>query len=73
MKWAIDLETEISNATGFDAGEQFTSEEEVRYYFTTDNLTGMFWFDEQPNQDQLDEWAAAVIESRWHCNWEVTS
>ena len=72
MKWAIDLETTISNVTGFDAGDMFTSEEEVRYYFTTDNLTGMF-AEDPPTQDTLDEWADAVTENRWHCNWEVTS
>ena len=68
MKWAMDLETEISNATGFDSGDKFTSKEQVRAYFTTDNLTGMF-AEDPPAQDTLDSWAESVIENCWHCDW----
>lgn len=62
MVWTRD---HIHEATGFDNGDLFTSEEQVRQYFTVQNITDMFG--ECPyTQDELDEMAEAVIANRWH-------
>ncbi len=62
----------ISARTGFDSGEEFTSEEQVREYFTEGNMRMMFRGsdpEELPAQDDLDEMAFQVIENRWHCRF----
>lgn len=55
----------ISDATGFDHGDEFTSEEQVREYFTVDNMRAMFG-ECAYTQDELDEMADAVIHNGWH-------
>lgn len=62
MLWTRD---QIHEATGFDNGDLFTSEAQVREYFTVQNVTDMFG--ECPcTQDELDEMAEAVTANRWH-------
>lgn len=56
---------DIHDATGFDSGDLFTSEEQVREYFTVENMRDMFG--ECPyTQEELDEMAEAVIRHGWH-------
>jgi len=66
----------ISETTGFDNGELFTSEEQVREYFTLTNIQACLGThidevcgDEDGNpltQEKLDEWADEVIDNHWH-------
>ena len=56
---------QISEATAFDQGDQFKSDEQVRAYFTVESLRSM-GFDEVPNRDTLDRMADDVIDNRWH-------
>ena len=56
---------EIHYATGFDNGDLFTSEEQVREYFTVENIQAMFG--ECPyTQAELAEMAETVITHGWH-------
>ena len=57
---------EISDGTGFDHGIKFTNEQEVRDYFTVENMKDMFSGDSAYTQDKLDEMAELVIDNRWH-------
>lgn len=62
MAWT---RAEIHYATGFDNGDLFQSEAQVRAYFTVGNMRDMFG--ECPyTQDELDEMAEAVIAHGWH-------
>jgi hypothetical protein len=74
--------TKINDTTGFATGDEFTSDEQVREYFTIESMRDMFggvWHDDdnQPargddngtihvSQNTLDTMAATVIENRWH-------
>lgn len=59
---------ELSEQTGFDLGEQFTSEAQVREYFTAENMIAMFGDDNaETDAETLDSYAYAVIRTRWHC------
>lgn len=68
-------EQQISDLTGFDTGDEFTSERQVRRYFTLENMRQMFtgFGQEGDNlaldldEDTLDSMADDVIENRWHC------
>lgn len=62
----IEERARISEATGFDAGDRFEDEAQVREYFTVAAWESMN--DEKCpfTQDDLDAMAAAVIEHRWH-------
>lgn len=55
----------ISQATGFDSGDEFTTEQQVREYFTVANMEAMFGECPQ-TQVELDAMADAAIEHRWH-------
>ena len=58
--------SEIHDATGFDNGDEFASEAQVREYFTAAEMEAMYG--ECPlTQADLDAMADAVIEHRWHC------
>jgi len=57
--------TQIRDATEFDSGDLFTSEEQVREYFTIENLRSMFG-ECSLTQDELDEMAEEVIRHGWH-------
>ena len=62
MVWSRDR---ISEATGFDRGDLFRSVEQVRDYFSVENMRNMFG--ECPyTQDELHAMAEAVIANRWH-------
>ena len=55
----------VSEATGFDQGDEFETEAQVREYFTVDNIRDMFG--ECPyTQEDLDLMAEAVIDGGWH-------
>lgn len=55
----------ISESTGFDCGDLFRDEEQVREYFTTDTIRA--WLDGCPYTPQaLAIMADAVIEHGWH-------
>jgi hypothetical protein len=56
---------EISEATRFDAGSEFTSEEEVREYFTAESMMQMGL--DPSNLDAM--MADDVINHRWHCTF----
>lgn len=57
---------EISAATGFDYGERFESDDQVREYFTVANILEMFGPDADTNEAELASMADDVIENRWH-------
>lgn len=62
MVWTRD---DISEMTGFDHGDLFQSEEQVREYFSIPNIEAMFG--SCPfTQEQLDEMAEEVIRHGWH-------
>ena len=59
----------VSEATGFDAGVEFTTEAQVRGYFTVANVGAMLG--ECPyTQEGLDLMAQAVIDGGWHMDGE---
>lgn len=63
---------EISEKTGFDSGDTFSNESEVRDYFTVKSMRQMFGddleanFPELADQEILDEMAETVIDNKWH-------
>lgn len=64
------LRDTISRVTAFDHGELFASEEQVREYFTAENIAAMFGSDvDMPDDATLDAWADIVITHRWHCDF----
>ena len=62
MVWTRD---QIHYATNFDAGDLFRTEEEVRRYFSVENMLDMFGSCPY-SQEQLDEMAEEVIRHKWH-------
>lgn len=56
---------QIHEATGFDNGDLFQSEAQVRAYFTVENIEVMFGSCPY-TQAELDEMAEEVIRHRWH-------
>lgn len=72
MKWRSlfkeDRFNEINDYTGFANGELFDSVEEVRQYFTRENMIDCVDLppEELPSQEDLDEMADIVIEYHWH-------
>ena len=64
------IDDEINGATGYAEGDTFDSEQQVRDYFTIENVRDMFnWgkpFGGEPAAEQLDEWAEWVIANRSH-------
>ena len=60
----------INDATGFAEGDKFENADQVRDYFTTENMEQIFepfaHGDKIPTQDELNEMANAVIENGWH-------
>lgn len=72
MEWQTtfreDRFGEINDYTGFANGELFESKEEIRKYFTRENMINCIDLplSELPSQDDLDEMADMVIEYRWH-------
>jgi len=61
---------EISEATAFDAGDPFESEEQVRAYFTQANLREIFGADTDVlSAGDLSAMAEDVIASEWYCNF----
>jgi len=67
----FDQESDISDRTGFDAGDKFHSPAHVRAYFRRDELLSCFHGEELsiPDQEYLDYAAQLVIEHRWHCRF----
>lgn len=64
------LRDTISRVTAFDHGELFASEEQVREYFTAENIAAMFGSNVGvPDDATLEAWAEIVIENRWHCDF----
>ena len=61
-----DPRSGVSDATGFDHGDLFESEAQVREYFTVAEQAVMFGEDGITDQAILDAFADAVIEHRWH-------
>jgi hypothetical protein len=57
---------QITDATGFDNGEKFNSEEEVYDYFSPEVQVEMFGTDAVINEVVLDVMARTVIRNRWH-------
>ena len=56
----------INDATAFAEGDRFTSESQVREYFSVESQVSMFGETAVRDQDLLDQWAEVVISSRWH-------
>jgi hypothetical protein len=61
-----NVNDDINNATGYANGDLFDSEAQVREYFTPANQRDMFGHDAIVDAEQLNEWAAWVIENRSH-------
>lgn len=62
-----DLASWISYWTAFDGGEKFTSEAEVRAYFTPEAMVDALGADAAITDSyELEEWADAVWEHGWH-------
>ena len=59
----------IHTATAFACGDQFTSEAQVRTYFTVAEQREIFCDWAVFDQTELDEYADMVIEHRWHCDF----
>jgi hypothetical protein len=55
----------ISWMTGFADGDEFESDDEVRRYFTVDNIIEI-WSHCIQTQGELDRMADDVIRHRWH-------
>ncbi len=58
---------EISERTGFDKGETFTSEAQVMVYFMPSEQSRMFGDEAVTDPSILAAWASAVVQHRWHC------
>jgi hypothetical protein len=66
----------INTFTAFAEGETFTSEQQVRDYFTAENMREMFGADPAysiPEPRQLIAWADAVVNNGWHCDFKATT
>lgn len=63
------MTTELES-TGYANGARFTSESQVREYFTADTMREMFGDCEIPTDAELREMADKVIAERLHCNYE---
>lgn len=61
--------TEINDATGFANGQKFTTEAQVKEYFTTANMSDMFG-EPHPTQSELDAMVDLVIANWWHCDFQ---
>jgi hypothetical protein len=61
--------TQINDATGFAEGDKFTSEQEVRQYFSVSVQVDIFGDDAERDIATLNDWAETVIENRWHCQF----
>lgn len=59
---------EINAMTGFANGSKFTSEQQVKDYFTLENLLETLSECSQ-DQNDLDQMAEAVIANKWHCEF----
>lgn len=65
-------EQQISDLTGFDVGDKFTSEKQVRDYFTPESMAFMFGGTGGSNPaleltgEELTEMAELVVENGWH-------
>jgi len=63
---------EISEKTGFDSGEQFSDDAEVRDYYRVQSMSEMYGgelsadYPELADQGVLDEMAETVIDNHWH-------
>jgi len=60
----------IDEQTGFAQGEMFTSPEQVRAYFTVENMTAMFGSHHEATPEVMDEMAEAVLREGWHMEQE---
>ncbi len=62
---------EISERTSFDHGTEFENAQDVRDYFTVENMNDMFGSDGHTCHDQpeLDEMAQEVIDEKAHCTF----
>lgn len=70
MYHADDYTRQAIESTGFDLGETFKSEAEVRAYFTRENMIAMFGpQDGAVPQASLDKMADTVIANGWHCEF----
>lgn len=56
----------INDATGFANGTHFTTADEVREYFTPENMRSMFGDDAIVDDEKLTAWAEMAIANRWH-------
>jgi len=61
------LLAEASEGTGYDLGDRFDSEADVRQYFTPDEQVTMFGDQAITDAELLSEWAETVIRTRSHC------
>jgi hypothetical protein len=59
----------INDLTGFANRSKFTSEDEVRSYFTPEKQEEMFGGDGIDEWELLDLLADEVIRNRWHCDF----
>ena len=64
-----ELRDKISDSTGFDRGDTFQSEQEVRAFFTPLGQELMLYDDAITDDVLLADWADAVIDHEWHCEF----
>jgi hypothetical protein len=61
--------SEINDSTGFANGEKFTTQAQVRSYFTMSNMHEMFGPHCEVDESTLTDMADAVICEKWHCEF----
>jgi len=64
-----DIYRVISDATGFDRGDPFTSADQVMQYFTASEQQAMFGGDAVTDPEVLAVFAQTVIANRWNCRF----
>lgn len=68
----LPIENEVAmnlESTGYDQGELFRSEAEVRGYFSATNFAAMFPGEPVPDQADLDEMTETVLSRKLHCDF----
>ena len=60
---------QINDATGFANGEEFSSLQELRTYFTPESQRQIFGDDAETDTEVLDAWSETVASERFHCTF----
>lgn len=60
-----ELRDRISEATGFDLGDEFALEQQVREYMSIETQRDLYG-DNAADAETLEQWANAILENEWH-------